>query len=57
MTSELATKLGLVAVAIAAIISACFARGDLATALVGIAGTAVGALGGVSVQKKVNGED
>ena len=45
--------LSLAAIALTCIICAAWVGGDLATAFIGLAGTAVGAIGGIAVQGKI----
>ena len=57
MKRNIEVTLSLAAIALAAIIvAAIVGEGSLATAFVGIDGTAAGALGGISVQRYVNGQ-
>jgi hypothetical protein len=54
------TKISLAAISalsiIGAVVCGALSIPELATALIGLAGTAVGALGGISIQSKLGGE-
>lgn len=47
------TKICLTLIVVGCLVALCFVQGDVATAVVGIAGVACGGLAGVSVQNKV----
>lgn len=55
MQMDTVTKICLTIIVVGCLVALCFVGGDLAVALVGLAGTAVGGLAGVSIQNKVNG--